>query len=76
MDLKLGGKVALVTGSSRGIGRGIALAFAEEGCDLLITGRDKEALAEVAQSVTAKGRRVVVRPVDLREASAPALLIE
>ena len=47
MDLELTGKAALVTGSSRGIGRGIALALCEEGCDLLLTGRDKEALAKL-----------------------------
>src|SRR5438046_10654361 len=76
MGLGLAGKVALVPGSSRGIGRGIALALCEEGCDLLLTGRDKEALAEVARSITSKGRRAAVCAFDLRQPSAAAALIE
>jgi 3-oxoacyl-[acyl-carrier protein] reductase len=76
MDLALTGKVALVTGSSRGIGRGIALALSEAGCDLLLTGRDKSALAEVAQAVSAKGRRGAIFAGDLRAPSSAAALVE
>src|ERR1700737_3348292 len=76
MELGLKGKAALVTGSSRGIGRGIALAFADEGCDLLLTGRDEKALRDAAQSIHAKGRKAVVHALDLRERSAPAALAD
>jgi 3-oxoacyl-[acyl-carrier protein] reductase len=76
MELGLNGKIALVTGSSRGIGRAIALALSDAGCDLLLTGRDQEALAEVAQSIASKGRTAAVSARDLREPSAPAALVE
>src|SRR6202165_2449927 len=76
MELGLKGKIALVTGSSRGIGRAIALALSDAGCDLLLTGRDQEALAEGAQSMAPKGRRPASSARDLREPSAPAALVE
>lgn len=75
MDLGLTGKVALVTGSSRGIGRGIALTLAQEGCDLMLAGRDERALAEVAAAIGKQGRRAAYLASDLREDAAPAALI-
>ena len=56
MDLGLTGKVALVTGSSRGIGRGVAFTLALEGCDVMLTGRDETALREAAAAVEKHGR--------------------
>src|SRR3984885_2748915 len=76
MDLGLKGKIALVTGSSRGIGRGVALALAAEGCDVMLTGRDEKALQEVAADIKKSGRRAAVAIIDLREKDAPAKLVE
>jgi 3-oxoacyl-[acyl-carrier protein] reductase len=76
MELGLAGKVALITGSSRGIGRGIALALADEGCSVVVTGRDERALDEVAMSVRSRGVKTVVIALDLREVTAAGALIE
>jgi 3-oxoacyl-[acyl-carrier protein] reductase len=76
MELGLQGKTALVTGSSRGIGRGVALALADAGCDVMLTGRDQPALDEVAKSIRGKGRKAAVMVLDLREPKAPTTLVE
>ncbi len=76
MDLGLTGKVALVTGSSRGIGRGIALGLAAEGCDVMLTGRDEAALRGVVAEVEKLGRKAKSETRDLRENDAPAALAE
>ncbi len=55
MDLGLRGKAALVTGASRGIGRGIAVALAREGCRVCLCARGAEALEEAAAEVGAMG---------------------
>jgi 3-oxoacyl-[acyl-carrier protein] reductase len=76
MELELKGKVALVTGSSRGIGRGIALALAAEGCNLMLTGTDEAALKDAAGAVDATGSRAQTRAIDLRKEDAAAVLVE
>src|SRR3954451_23899651 len=60
MDLGLAGKVALVTGSSRGIGRGIASRLAEEGADVLLCGRGREDLDAALDGIDGPGRSVGV----------------
>jgi 3-oxoacyl-[acyl-carrier protein] reductase len=76
MELGLKGKIALVTGSSRGIGQGIAFALADEGCDLMLTGRDEQALEETAAQIRAKGRKAVISVLDLREKDAADRLLD
>jgi NAD(P)-dependent dehydrogenase (short-subunit alcohol dehydrogenase family) len=59
--MKLGGRVALVTGASRGIGRGIAEVLAEHGADVAVNYVESEKPAqEVAEFVRSKGRRAIV----------------
>ena len=73
MDLGLGGSVAVVTGSSRGIGREIALALAAEGCHVVLTGRNAGPLEETAEEVRARGAEALPLIVDLTD---PACLPE
>jgi 3-oxoacyl-[acyl-carrier protein] reductase len=71
--MKLQGKTALVTGGSRGIGRGIALAFAREGADVALNyRRDREAAEKTAQHVRGLGRRAEVFQADVGDSKAVA----
>jgi NAD(P)-dependent dehydrogenase (short-subunit alcohol dehydrogenase family) len=76
MELGLAGKVALVTGSSRGIGRAIAELLAAEGCAIMLTGRDAAALADAERAIAARGGTAKSQLVELRDATAPAALVE
>jgi NAD(P)-dependent dehydrogenase (short-subunit alcohol dehydrogenase family) len=61
----LEGKTIVVTGGGTGIGRGICLAVAEAGGDVVLTGRRPEKLENVAAQVRAKGRKAITVPSDI-----------
>ena len=68
MDLGLTGKTALVTASSRGIGKAIAQGLATEGCQVIICSRDKDNLLKAAEQIEAKtGQSITPIQVDLSQ---------
>ncbi len=66
----LSGRVALVTGASKGIGAAIAVALAERGADVALLARNEELLMQVAAAAAAHGRRTLVLPCDVTDADA------
>jgi len=70
------GQVAIVTGSSRGIGRGIAVRLAREGMRVVINARTAEAVAATAAELTALGAQALAVPADLGESEGVARLFD
>lgn len=76
MDLQLVGKRALVTGGSRGIGRVIALALAQEGVDVVIAARERTQLEKAAIEIAGlTGRRIVPVPADTGDDASVTSLV-
>lgn len=73
---RLDGRVALVTGASRGIGRSIAQVLAKAGADVALVARNEALLKEAAAEVRAEGRRALVLPADLKDPSACRAVVE
>lgn len=61
----LDGKIALVTGAGRGIGKAIALLLAESGCHVALAARSREQLEEIQEEISARGGKALSVPTDL-----------
>jgi 3-oxoacyl-[acyl-carrier protein] reductase len=75
VDLGIAGRVALVTASSKGLGRGAAVALGAEGCKVVICARGEEALGGAAAAVSDAGGEVLAVVDDVTEPEAPARLV-
>ncbi len=71
---KLDGKVALITGASRGLGKAMALALGAEGANLALVSRDTERLAEVAEAAQQFGVQAEIYRADVTEETQVAVL--
>ncbi|HUZ20921.1 MAG TPA: SDR family oxidoreductase [Acidimicrobiales bacterium] len=76
MDLGLTGRVALVTASSKGLGRASAEALAGEGAAVVICARSSEALGDAEAAIRGRGGEVLAVPCDVTEEAVPARLVE
>lgn len=74
--MRLADKVALITGGSRGIGKAIALAFAEEGATVAIAGRNKDRCDEVATQITKGGGSALGIQADVASEADVARIVE
>lgn len=75
MKIDLHGKVVLVTGAGRGIGREIAIMSADAGAQVVLAARSKEQLDEVAATIESRGGQALVVPGDLQEPPAAGELV-
>jgi NAD(P)-dependent dehydrogenase (short-subunit alcohol dehydrogenase family) len=73
---ELDGRIALVTGGSKGIGRAIALSLADAGADLVLAARGPDALEKAAREVEERGRRAISVPTDVTDPDQCRTLIE
>jgi 3-oxoacyl-[acyl-carrier protein] reductase len=76
MDLGLKGKVILVTGASRGIGKAIAVAFANEGSSVILTARHQQDLEQTTQEIQQRGGHVLAIAADVTNVGEVQRLVQ
>jgi NAD(P)-dependent dehydrogenase (short-subunit alcohol dehydrogenase family) len=72
----LDGRTAVITGASRGIGRAIAVLFADEGANVTLVSRSADALGDVFAEITRRGGRALVVAADVTADDAPQQVVE
>jgi len=73
--MRLEGRVAIVTGGGKGLGRAISLAFAREGADVVVAARTEAALKEVASEIETMGRKSLTVVIDLIDPEQPLTMV-
>lgn len=73
--MKLDGRIVIVTGAAKGMGRDICLTLAREGAHLVLAARDLAPLDKLAKEIEALGRRALVMPTDVTDESAVERLV-
>ena len=63
--MRLQGKVAIVTGSTKGIGRAVAIGYAEEGATVIVCGRSEDLAKNLAEELTQKGKKAIAMKLDV-----------
>ena len=74
--MRLKGRVAIVTGSGRGLGKAFALGLAGEGADVVVTSRTQSAVDQVAAEIVATGRRALALRVDVSDEKSVLDMVE
>ena len=76
LSQRLKGRMALITGASRGIGRAIAVKFAQEGADLFLCATNMEKLQETQKQAEKFGRRIELHALDIADRSAVEAMVQ
>lgn len=76
LDFTLDGKIAIVTGASRGIGKAIALGFAQAGADVVVCSRTLSDLEKVAEEIKELGRKSLAVPTDIASKASVYALVK
>ena len=75
-SLRLDGRVALVTGGSRGLGLGLALALAHAGADIAVAARTESEIANACALIEATGRKTFCVPTDIADVAAVRAMVQ